>query len=114
MAEVHAAEQLDSVWEYPLFEAIYGRRSRRFGMGFEIIEGPFPYKSAQAPVALSELEEALLVAAGVGVTGAPLWDSARHPSRRQQMAEPMAAHRVAADRRCSSPMIAERSSSTRT
>lgn len=38
-------------------------------MGFEITEGPFPYKSKASPVPLSELEEALLVGVGVGVTG---------------------------------------------
>ena len=29
---------LDKVSEYPLFEALYGRRSRRFGLGFEMTE----------------------------------------------------------------------------
>jgi hypothetical protein len=24
------------VWEYPLFDAFYGRRTRRFGLGFEM------------------------------------------------------------------------------
>ena len=32
---------IEDVWRYPLFEALYGRRSRRFGLGFEITEGPF-------------------------------------------------------------------------
>ncbi len=68
---------MDGVWDYPLFEALYGRRSRRFGMGFEITEGPFRYKSREPALPLLEIEEALLVAAGVGVTGAPLWDMAR-------------------------------------
>src|SRR5437899_2891113 len=40
---------LDQAWSYPLFEALYGRRSRRFGLGFEMPEGPFRYKSAHAP-----------------------------------------------------------------
>src|SRR5262249_31262852 len=65
---------LDSVWEYPLFEAIYGRRSRRFGLGFEIPQGPFRHKSAHAPVPLTEMEEALLIAAGAGFSGLALWD----------------------------------------
>lgn len=65
---------LDQVWSYSLFEAIYGRRSRRFGLGFEMPEGPFRYKSAHAPVPLSELEEALLAGAGAGVSGLALWD----------------------------------------
>ena len=51
---------LHQVWEYPLFEALYGRRSRRFGLGFEMVEGPFKYKSQGTPLPLSEIEEALL------------------------------------------------------
>jgi hypothetical protein len=67
-------ELLDLVWRYPLFEALYGRRSRRFGLGFEMPEGPYRYKSAHAPVPLSELEEALLVGAGAGFSGLAFWD----------------------------------------
>jgi hypothetical protein len=73
---------LHKVWEYPLFEALYGRRSRRFGLGFEMTEGPFKYKSQRAPLPLSELEEALLVAAGVGFSGIALWDQSRPLPRR--------------------------------
>jgi hypothetical protein len=65
---------LDQVWSYPLFEALYGRRSRRFGLGFEMPEGPFRYKSAHAAVPLAELEEALLVGAGAGFSGLAFWD----------------------------------------
>ena len=65
---------LDQVWSYPLFEALYGRRSRRFGLGFEMPEGPFRYTSAHAPVPLTEFEEALLVGAGAGFSGLALWD----------------------------------------
>jgi hypothetical protein len=65
---------LQEVWEYPLFDALYGRRTRRFGLGFDLADGPFKYKSAKEPVPLSELEEALLVAAGVGFSGIALWD----------------------------------------
>jgi hypothetical protein len=65
---------LDHAWNYPLFEALYRRRSRRFGLGFEMQEGPFRYKSAHAPVPLTELEEALLVGAGAGFTGLAFWD----------------------------------------
>jgi nitroreductase len=67
---------IDQVWTYPLFEALYGRRSRRFGRGFEIGEGPFRFTSQAAPVALGELEEALLVGAGAGFSGLALWDLA--------------------------------------
>ena len=68
---------LHKVWEYPLFEALFGRRSRRFGLGLETTEGPFKYKSQCAPLALTESEEALLVAAGIGFSGTALWDQAR-------------------------------------
>ena len=68
------AHLLHGVWDYPLFDALYGRRSRRFAMGFEMGEGPFTYKSLRAPIPLSELEEALLVAAGIGFSGLALWE----------------------------------------
>jgi hypothetical protein len=73
-------ELLEAVWRYPLFEALYGRRSRRFGLGFEMPEGPFRYRSAQAPVPLSELEEALLVGAGAGFSGVAFWDLPTPPA----------------------------------
>jgi hypothetical protein len=69
-----ASAPLDQAWSYPLFEAVYRRRSRRFGLGFEMQEGPFHYKSAHTPVPLTELEEALLVGAGAGFTGLAFWD----------------------------------------
>jgi len=72
-------ELLEAIWRYPLFEALYGRRSRRFGLGFEMPEGPFRYRSAQAPVPLSELEEALLVGAGAGFSGVAFWDRLLRP-----------------------------------
>jgi hypothetical protein len=80
-------ELLEAVWRYPLFEALYGRRSRRFGLGFEMPEGPFRYRSAHAPVPLTKLEEALLVGAGAGFSGLAFWDlptppaAARHSGR---------------------------------
>jgi len=45
MTESLRPDLLRQVWEYPLFDALYGRRSRRFGLGFEMVEGPTPYKS---------------------------------------------------------------------
>src|SRR2546428_13843610 len=68
---------LDDVWQYPLFEALYGRRSRRFARGFAIVEGPFQHASHATTLPLTELEEALLVASGVGITGGALWDKGR-------------------------------------
>jgi hypothetical protein len=68
---------VDEAWRYPLFEALYGRRSRRVARGFAISEGPLQYVSRAASLPLSELEEAVLVAAGAGITGTPLWDMGR-------------------------------------
>jgi hypothetical protein len=64
--------QVEAAWNFPLFEAIVGRRSRRFGMGMELSHGPFTYKSDKDPVPLDEAETAMLVAAATGVTGAIL------------------------------------------
>lgn len=77
MTETISPDRLQAVWEYPLFDALYGRRSRRFGLGFEMAEGPYRYKSSRAPVSLCEAEEALLVAAGIGFSGMALWDQSR-------------------------------------
>jgi len=33
--------RVDQFRNNPLFQALYGRRSRRFGLGFEMPEGPF-------------------------------------------------------------------------
>jgi hypothetical protein len=71
------SDLLHQVWKYPLFDSLFGRRSRRFGLGLEMTEGPFKYKSQRAPLPLSELEEAILVAAGIGFSGTALWDQSR-------------------------------------
>lgn len=55
--------------EFPLFGALYGRRSRRFGWGMEIPDGPLKFKSEKTPVPLDDFERALLLAAGMGVSG---------------------------------------------
>jgi hypothetical protein len=68
---------LHKVWDYSLFEALFGRRSRRFGLGFEMTDGPFRYKSQRASLPLNDIEEALLIAAGVGFSGTALWDQNR-------------------------------------
>lgn len=63
------SDALAAALEFPLLEAISGRRSRRFGLGMEIPSGPLAFESAAAPLPLSELERSVLVAAGTGVTG---------------------------------------------
>jgi hypothetical protein len=64
-------QQLDN---YPLSKALQGRRSRRFGLGMSIPEGPFAYKSQHGPQLLTEEEEAALVFAAAGITGYALAD----------------------------------------
>jgi hypothetical protein len=57
------------VWEFPLLAALLGRRSRRFGLGMTIPDGPLAFTSRQDPLPLSPLERSLLILAGAGVTG---------------------------------------------
>ena len=54
---------------FSLMEAIFSRRSRRFGLGMEIPSGPLSFKSRKDPVPLTELEKYILVAAATGVSG---------------------------------------------
>ena len=61
--------QAEAAWDYPLYDAIMGRRSRRFGLGMEMTSGPFQYKSNKEPVGLDDLETAMLVAAATATTG---------------------------------------------
>jgi len=65
---------LRSAWEYPLLDAIFNRRSRRFALGTEIPGGPTKYRSQKEPLPLDEIEEALLVQAATGVSGRVLAD----------------------------------------
>ena len=73
MHDAHSAHSLDprlqQVLEFPLVSGLFGRRSRRFGYGMTIPSGPLAYASPHEPLALCELERALLIAAGTGVTG---------------------------------------------
>lgn len=63
------ADAMTELLQFPLMQAIFGRRSRRFGLGMEIPSGPLAYASDADPHPLSELEQSLLIAAGTGVTG---------------------------------------------
>jgi len=53
---------------FGLVEALLGRRSRRFFMGAEILDGVLAYRSRHEPMPLSELEKLLVVAACGGNT----------------------------------------------
>jgi|DewCreStandDraft_2_1066082.scaffolds.fasta_scaffold01659_18 hypothetical protein len=74
MAEMTGREQkeealLQELWQFPLLRAIFGRRARRFALGMEIPEGALAYRSRHQPLPLTELEQAVLIAAATGVTG---------------------------------------------
>ena len=60
---------MKQVWDFPLIKALFGRRSRRFGLGMELPPGPLAFKSRHDPVALTQQEQDLLVAAAAGVSG---------------------------------------------
>lgn len=70
--------QVEAAWNYPLFDAIMGRRSRRFGLGMEMESGPFRYRSEKRPVPLDDLETAMLVAAATATTG-PILAETEYP-----------------------------------
>jgi hypothetical protein len=63
------SKPLADLLRFPLMQAVFGRRARRFGLGMEIPSGPLAFKSRAMPQPLSALEQAVLVAAGTGVTG---------------------------------------------
>jgi len=64
-----APDPITDLRSFPLLEAIWGRRARRFGLGMEIPSGPLAFTSRSEPQPLSELERSILVAAATGVTG---------------------------------------------
>jgi hypothetical protein len=62
-------EALRELAAFPLVDALYGRRSRRFALGSEIPDGPLAYKSSHEPLPLTELERMLVLSAMGGTTG---------------------------------------------
>ncbi len=54
---------------FPLVDAIYGRRARRFSLGASIPDGPLAFKSRHDPLPLSPLEQMMLLCATAGNTG---------------------------------------------
>jgi hypothetical protein len=64
----------DAALRYPLFDALFNRRSRRIMQGVrQVAAGSLTYRSDQQPEPLSELEEAVLIAA-TGATGLTMPD----------------------------------------
>ena len=66
VAEVEALRELAA---FPLVEALYGRRSRRFAVGAEIPDGHLAFRSRHEPLPLTELERMLVLSAMGGTTG---------------------------------------------
>jgi hypothetical protein len=65
---------LQEALRYPLFDAIFQRRSRRISKGISSVPaGSLSYTSSQKPQPLTALEEAILIAA-TGITGIPMHD----------------------------------------
>ena len=69
-----SAHGFASAREYPLWDAIFGRRSRRVAAGATFRSGTFSFQSKLDPQPLSPLEEAMLIAS-TGITGLPYWDN---------------------------------------
>ncbi len=65
----HEERALRELVQFPLVEALYGRRSRRFFRGAEVPDGPLAYKSRFEPLPLSELERLLILVSVGGKTG---------------------------------------------
>ncbi len=59
----------NALLEFPLMQALFGRRARRFGLGMEIPSGPLAFRSSKEPLPLTALEQMILVAAATGVSG---------------------------------------------
>ncbi len=66
---VREMENVRQAWSHPLFDAIFQRRARRFPLGAELPGVVAPFKSTKPPVPLDEIEEALLVMVGTGLSG---------------------------------------------
>jgi hypothetical protein len=62
-------EALRELAAFPLMEALFGRRSRRFALGDEIPDGPLAYRSRHQPIPLDDLERMLVLSAIGGTTG---------------------------------------------
>ncbi len=63
------SKALEGLMQFPLIQALAGRRSRRFCLGAEIPEGPLAFKSNQKPIPLTELEQMLVLTSMAGSTG---------------------------------------------
>jgi hypothetical protein len=63
------ASLLDEVRTFPLIDALFGRRARRFSLGATIPDGPLAFASRHEPLPLTELEQMMVLTAAGGNTG---------------------------------------------
>lgn len=54
---------------FPLVEALFGRRARRFSFGAAIPDGPLAFSSRHTPLPLTDLEQMMVLTAAAGNTG---------------------------------------------
>src|SRR3990172_8245039 len=47
----------EAALKYPLFDSIFNRRSRRFGLGMELADSSLEFKSSAPPIPLDEVED---------------------------------------------------------
>lgn len=76
-------EALKELSEFPFYEAVLGRRSRRFPVGGDIPDGVLAFKSQKDSRPLTDLQRALVLATVTGQTG---WHFGitRHPGYQPQ------------------------------
>jgi hypothetical protein len=68
-ATAQQAAALRELAEFPLLDALYGRRARRISLGSTIPDGPLAYESPHDPMPLSELERMVVLTSMAGTTG---------------------------------------------
>ncbi len=69
MGKGTSSPAIESALRFPLFEAIHGRRARRFSLGASIPDGPLAYTSKHPPLPLSSTEQMMVLTATAGNTG---------------------------------------------
>lgn len=60
---------VEEALSFPLIQALFGRRARRFSLGTSIPDGPLAFNSRHEPLPLTELEQMMVLTAAGGNTG---------------------------------------------
>lgn len=84
----HATDKsLTELMQYPLMRALVERRTRRLARGTSLEAGRLSWRSKNAPLPLSELEEAILIGS-LGVTGVTMHDGPLEKKGGQELGTP--------------------------